>query len=104
MPAAPSSKAMKLLAEGRVVPDTAPPPSLFWVDGDTPGSRYAVVVGAHVALCSCPSPRNDCSHVTAAAARVNASEGALALMDEALALRKARDAAEAEDLFARLGA
>jgi hypothetical protein len=97
------SKVLRLLAEGSVVPDVAPDPQLFWVDGDTPGSRYAVVVGAHVQMCSCRAVTR-CTHIEAAVARVNASDAARELMDQALLERRARDAAKAEGAFARLSA
>lgn len=99
MSAVPSEKALRLLVEGRVEPDTAAAPQVFHVDGDH--GRYVVVVGAHVQMCSCPA-RDRCSHIEAASARVWATDSELALMDEALAARRNRVSAEAETVFARL--
>lgn len=99
MPA--SEKAIRLLAEGRVRPDVALAPQLFHVDGDH--GCYTVVVGAHVRMCSCAA-KGDCSHIAAAIARVNATPDELALMDEALAVRRERERAAGEAAFALLGA
>lgn len=100
MPAAPSSKAIRLLAEGRVAPATAPVQE-FIVDGDH--GRYRVFISAHTQVCTCPA-KAVCSHIDAAVTRVTATDTERALMDEALTRRRQRDAAEADALFARPGA
>lgn len=58
-----SLKARRLLATAAVhVDGTA---AVYQVDGDH--DRYRVVVGDGFVLCSCPSPRELCSHAEAAA-------------------------------------
>jgi hypothetical protein len=97
------AKATRLLAEGSVRPDIAIPPQVFHVDGDT--DRYVVVVGAHVRMCSCKRWREtmrDCSHIEAAIMRVYAKQDELALMDEALEMRRDRERAAGEAAFDRL--
>lgn len=61
MPAASASKAVKLLAEGRVMPAGAA--AVFRVQGDH--DTYDVVIGDGFEMCSCPA-HGDCSHRTAA--------------------------------------
>lgn len=93
-----SPKALKLLAEGRIVP-AADPVQEFVVDGEH--GRYRVFVGPHTQVCTCPS-RVRCSHIESAVAWVTASDAERALMVEALGERKARDAKAADELFTRL--
>lgn len=95
-----SPKVLTLLAEGGVKPDPQPCES-FTVRGDH--GTYRVVVGADIALCTCPSKAR-CSHVEAAATWVNASPAERELMVEALEHRAARDAAAADEIFALLAA
>ncbi len=77
-----STKVVRLLSEGRVRPAVAPVEE-FHVDGDTPGSRYHVFIGAHTAFCTCPAS-GVCSHLAAARTWASASAEEKALMVEAL--------------------
>lgn len=98
------AKAVRLLATGAVEP-VADCPGQFTVRGDT--ANYTTVVTATARLCTCKRWREsmlDCSHIAAVVRRLNADPGELAMMDEAVALRRARDGAVADELFARLGA
>lgn len=91
------NKAIRLVAEGRVQPDSDLQPQLFRVDGDS--DRYVTVVAAHVHMCSCKRWREtmlDCSHIKAALLRVYARPDELALMDEALQVRRDREHATDE--------
>lgn len=94
------AKAARLLAEGRVTPETAPTWT-FHVEGDT--GQYVTVVGAHVAICTCPSSKR-CAHIEAAVAWVNATDAERALMIELREQRAAGRARAADEVFARLGA
>lgn len=94
------TKAVRLLAQGRVAPDPEPA-QVFRVAGDH--GAYTVIVGPHVALCTCPASTR-CSHVEAAVLWANARPEDRALLEDALEARKARERAEAEAIFARLGA
>jgi uncharacterized Zn finger protein len=93
-------KAVRLLANGQVEADIAPA-TVYRVTGDH--GTYTVVVGAHVALCTCPAPGR-CSHVEAAVVHANASETEKALIEAAVDRRHDRARRVADDLFARLGA
>lgn len=93
-------KSVRLLAEGAVQPDLQRCQS-FTVRGDH--GTYCVIVGATIALCTCPAIGR-CSHINAAVAWVRASVGERALMLQALNERKARDAAAANALLDILAA
>lgn len=101
-----TEKIVRLLAEGRVAP-VAQQGHLeqFAVVGDT--GSYTTVVGATVAMCTCKRWRSTmerCTHIEAVVRRVNASPEELRLLDEAIKVRKAAEAAKADEAFARLGA
>lgn len=92
------AKAQRLLCEGRVSPDSAPA-HVYRVEGDH--GTYIVVVGPHVALCSCPSASR-CSHIEAAVEWEWADEATRVLLQRAVGHRRAEQSAEAEAVFARL--
>lgn len=93
------AKAARLLSGGRVEPDAAPA-RVFHVWGDH--GLYTVVVGPHVALCTCEA-RTRCSHIEAAVEWENASPEMRGHFERMLSLRKRADAAKADELFDRLG-
>jgi hypothetical protein len=109
MSTATEQKAQRLLSEGRVEPDPLPA-KVFRVQGDT--GIYVVVVSAHYRACNCEAGQHgahECSHVKsciswvlAEGARARGDESRFSEYEQALAARKARDAAEAEKLFERL--
>lgn len=101
-------KAVRLLAEGLVEPDLYSPHD-FTVFGDT--GTYWVTVTPSRRRCDCehglrcqrgePSA-GDCAHITAVVEWLRADAVTLAKLRVVLDARKARDAARAEELFARL--
>lgn len=80
-------KAARLLATGQVEPEQAPARA-YTVHGDT--STYRVVVGANIAICTCPSQVR-CSHIEAAVGFDTASPSTRLLLEAQLRAREARD-------------
>jgi hypothetical protein len=87
-PATIQAKAVRLLAEGRIV-QAASPVTEFHVEGDTPGSVYRVFVGPRTAVCTCPARAVPCSHLEAVLRRLTAAPDVLGLLDAAIARRRA---------------
>lgn len=87
-----SPAATALLAEGLVEPAVAPVRE-YHVRASHGLSAYRVFVGPHTQVCNCRAAQGGahCKHLDAAIARDNADAATLAVMDEALGLRRARE-------------
>lgn len=98
-----SAAATALLAEGLVEPAIAAVREYHVRASDGIGT-YSVFVGAHTAVCTCRAAQGGrgCKHLDAVKAREWATPAELALMDEALELRRSRERAAGEAAFAAL--